>query len=80
METELSVIIPMKNLGESIKEVLKTVNNCVQGINVEYILLALIAGIILLFPYFITYYKPQIKFINLTIGAFAFFIEFRRRL
>ena len=30
METELSVIIPMKNLGESIKEVLKTVNNCVQ--------------------------------------------------
>lgn len=39
MEAELSVIIPMKNLGESIKEVLKTVNNCVQGINVEYILL-----------------------------------------
>ena len=24
------------------------------------------------------YYKPQIKFINLTIGAFAFMIEFRR--
>lgn len=39
METDLSIIIPMKNLGVSIKEVLKVVDDCAKGINVEYILL-----------------------------------------
>lgn len=39
MVTDLSVIIPMKNLGTGIKEVLKAVSFSTQGIKSEYILL-----------------------------------------
>ena len=55
--------------------------------NVENILLVISVIILLFFSYRTAefqlfpqsaYYKPQIKFINLTIGAFAFMIEFRR--
>lgn len=39
MERDLSVIIPMKNLGASIKEVLKNIDLCMGEIRPEYILL-----------------------------------------
>lgn len=39
MNFDVSVIIPMKNLGESIKSVLKGLKNSTEGINTEYILL-----------------------------------------
>ena len=39
MNFDVSVIIPMKNLGESIKSVLKSLKDSTGGINTEYILL-----------------------------------------